>query len=719
MAELIKSVRTIRTDNPGYYTYRCVVTENSYNITNNTSNVTITFSIKGPWSSAAFYDYNTYYGIIVDNTVRQTGSSQPYIAGSYVQLLTWTGDIIHNSNGAKSINVGVYLYNGSAGYLPIQYQPNSFLTMGSVALTTIPRTSSYSLSASSVSINGNLTVNITPANANFKHYVRIWTQDFYSYYQEKNNIEKSTTFTIPTSWYGLTNGKSSITAYCRVETYSGSTLIGQAPDQSFTVTVPSNIGPSIGSFTLDPVDINGQNLLIQDKNQLRMTASGCTGGYGSSLSYTITGSNISTQSSSSVTVGPFTSSGTKTYTLTVTDAGGRTAQTTASIQCYAYTAPSFKSFSAYRVASSSSSTASADGEYVRYAYNLNYSSVNSTNKITVKLQYKTGTGSWNTVASDITSSTTTSGSKIIGTFDNTQTYVVRAIVTDSYSGSTSINSTEITIFSAERILNIRPKGKGMAFGKMADKDEVLDSKWPIRSDAPEETMKNLTYKGANVISSTANDTTAKWISKGNLATAYYNTEEQITNQPSQYGFILNLTDGPSGSQVHQLWATQSSGSLFHRGGSSNGWTGSWKTLFDTSNYTSWVSAKPITLYSSSSGTIGTITLSESAANFTYLEIFYTDNNSRQSNSAKIYAPNGKYITLSCVEPATNNSEPRMYIRSSGWTISGTAVTPGRSDLSGDNRGAYGQFYANADGEGVDVKVTASNYIKIFRILGYK
>jgi hypothetical protein len=99
--------------------------------------------------------------------------------------------------------------------------------------------------------------------------------------------------------------------------------------------------------------------------------------------------------------------------------------------------------------------------------------------------------------------------------------------------------------------------------------------------------------------------------------------------------------------------------------------------------------------------------------------FYTDNNSRQSNSAKIYAPNGKYITLSCVEPATNNSEPRMYIRSSGWTISGTAVTPGRSDLSGDNRGAYGQFYANADGEGVDVKVTASNYIKIFRILGYK
>ena len=67
MATLTQSVKTIRNYNPGYYTYRCIVTENSTNVSNNTSNVTITFSIAGPsgWGTA-FYEWTTYCGILVD-----------------------------------------------------------------------------------------------------------------------------------------------------------------------------------------------------------------------------------------------------------------------------------------------------------------------------------------------------------------------------------------------------------------------------------------------------------------------------------------------------------------------------------------------------------------------------------------------------------------------------------------------------------------------------
>ena len=46
------------------------------------------------------------------------------------------------------------------------------------------------------------------------------------------------------------------------------------------------------------------------------------------------------------------------------------------------------------------------------------------------------------------------------------------------------------------------------------------------------------------------------------------------------------------------------------------------------------------------------------------------------------------------------------------------MTVGRSDLSGANRGVYGQFYPHANGTNIDVNVEAQNYIKIFRILGY-
>ena len=113
-------------------------------------------------------------------------------------------------------------------------------------------------------------------------------------------------------------------------------------------------------------------------------------------------------------------------------------------------------------------------------------------------------------------------------------------------------------------------------------------------------------------------------------------------------------------------------------------------------------------------------MSSSVANYSYLEIFYTDNGTRQSNSVRVYQPNGKYVTLACIEPSTSNDEARIYIRTSGWTISGTTMTPGRSDLSGENAGVYGQFYPDAGGVGtkVDVKVTKNNYIKIYKVVGY-
>ena len=118
MATLTKSLLPISGHTNQYYTYQCTVTENSYSAVNNTSNVTIAFYIKGPWNPS-FYEWITYYGILVDGSVKKTGSSSPYVTTSNLHLLTWTGDIAHNSDGAKSINVGVYLYhNGPSNYLP-------------------------------------------------------------------------------------------------------------------------------------------------------------------------------------------------------------------------------------------------------------------------------------------------------------------------------------------------------------------------------------------------------------------------------------------------------------------------------------------------------------------------------------------------------------------------------------------------------------------------
>ena len=97
----------------------------------------------------------------------------------------------------------------------------------------------------------------------------------------------------------------------------------------------------------------------------------------------------------------------------------------------------------------------------------------------------------------------------------------------------------------------------------------------------------LNVKGTNTINSTANDTTAKWGAHKN-SVHWYTEANKINGQPAQYGYLINI--GQS-SEVHQIWMTQAGGDLSHRGGNGSGWAGSWKTILDSSNYSTWAAAK--------------------------------------------------------------------------------------------------------------------------------
>lgn len=98
--------------------------------------------------------------------------------------------------------------------------------------------------------------------------------------------------------------------------------------------------------------------------------------------------------------------------------------------------------------------------------------------------------------------------------------------------------------------------------------------------AASHTHNYLIIKGTNTINSTANDTTAKWGAQ-NHSVHWYDTKGLLTNQPSQYGFLVNYGHG---QEAHQLWLTQASGDIAHRGGNASGWNGSWRTVLDSSNF---------------------------------------------------------------------------------------------------------------------------------------
>lgn len=88
--------------------------------------------------------------------------------------------------------------------------------------------------------------------------------------------------------------------------------------------------------------------------------------------------------------------------------------------------------------------------------------------------------------------------------------------------------------------------------------------------------------GTNVIGMVISDTVTTWGKQLN-SVHYINSEniQVVTDTPSSYALLFNMA---MGSDIHQIWCTQPSGALFHRGGNGNGWSGSWREIADSSNY---------------------------------------------------------------------------------------------------------------------------------------
>ena len=139
-----------------------------------------------------------------------------------------------------------------------------------------------------------------------------------------------------------TSGTCTITC----DTYNDSTKIG-TKTCTLTLTVPASVKPTISSLTTSRVDGNVPStwgIYVQSKSKATLTINGAAGSYGSTIkSYSISGGGYS-GTSSTLTTGFLNSSGTITFTATVTDSRGRTsAAATVSITVIAYSVPSFSS----------------------------------------------------------------------------------------------------------------------------------------------------------------------------------------------------------------------------------------------------------------------------------------------------------------------------------------------------------------------------------------
>ena len=322
-----------------------------------------------------------------------------------------------------------------------------------------------SLSASTVEMGKSVTINTPAVNSAYRHTLR------YAFGSASGTIAtgiaSSVSWTPPVS---LANQIPSATAgsgtiYC--DTYSGGTLLG-TKSVSITLTVPGSVVPSAGTLSAALAeDTSGTGLYVKGMGKAKLTLSGASGAYGSSItSYTITGGGW-TATNGALTTGTLASAGNITFTATVTDSRGRKASTTRTISVIDYTKPGVAVCDVYRC--DADGNRKKAGTYFAVEINASYSAITG-NTLSITARYKKQSESSYGTAMNVTNN----GKTVLGggNIGASTTYDVLVTVADKYNSLPILRT-----LSTKSVLQSFKRSAGAAIGKVAELENWLDIQW--------------------------------------------------------------------------------------------------------------------------------------------------------------------------------------------------------------------------------------------------
>ena len=436
-------------------------------IPNNNTVLTATLKVKREKTGSTTNKASTPWSITIGGT-KKSGTTSFKIssvsAGEYITKGSASKTISHNSDGscsAVSISATIDISGTTLG-------TGSVST--SVTTSTIPRASQPTISASSVTMGSSVTIYTNRVSSSFTHSI-YFSFGGISWRTISSGVGTSISWTPPVDLASqIPNGVSgTCTIHC--ETYNNGTYIG-AKTTTLTLTVPSSVAPSISSISVsagNSVVPASWGMYLQGKSQLKVVTN-ASGSYGSSItSYKVTGIDNNTYWSSNFTSGVLQISGTRTITVTVTDSRGRTATKTTTYTCVAYSNPSITTATVVRC--NSDGTENEEGEYVKYSFSASVSAVSNKNTYSYKLGYKKNTDSSYTYITISNSAYTLSKSNVVisgVTFSVDNSYDFQFYVGDYFTSSSMVKS----IGTGFTLMDFRSTGKGMAIGKVSEKDAL-------------------------------------------------------------------------------------------------------------------------------------------------------------------------------------------------------------------------------------------------------
>lgn len=669
------------TAHSGDYKYYIQYSEGDYNIENNTSPVTATVYIRCYNHSA--YNYSQTYTTTLNidgHTFSNSLTGMSLSPGTVVQLCTGTYNVSHNSDGTRTITI-----SASSPSLPTGsgYGPNSGSANGNVTLTTIPRASKVSLSTNNFAIGNTVRIYSNRVSSSFTHTARITFNG--QTLANKTNIGAYLDWNT-SDLFPLMTDKSESSGTVTLYTYSGSTQIGSPTTASFVANAKDQ-RPTFTNFQYE--DINSTILALTGNSQkivlkysdikvkiptsMKMIPKNSATGKEYVVSAQ-TASSISLKYSNTAEVsGTIDNFNSTQLTVTAYDSRSNSTIVTKQLSANIIQYKELVLTSNFRLERTNfvgnSITISGGGTWK----NVNFGSVTNSIK-TMTIQIQNPSGSWSQVY-DI---------KNLFNFDTNGTwynkddnefssfnfvfgteYNVQIIVKDELSTIT-VNAK----VNGGNVLLDGLKGYGVAVGGIFDKTKGV---FQVYHDVTElfdiDDSGNINIVG-NIIRN--NGYAMQYRGEAHnfndaVTHGFYWVAPPLSNAPvgSGYGsletIVSNGTTWSASAQESWIWqiCRMTTGRTYMRYGVND------ETM---SGWTFMVNAK--VLYDNGSGTTGTVTLSETAASFDYLEIYYTNNG--QQRSMKVASPNGKVVMLD--NWIYEESTTYLFTRINKITISGTSIT---------------------------------------------
>ncbi len=444
--------------NNQYIKYKITITQNSRNIANNTSSVTVSVRFYRTNTGYTTYGSGTVYCKINGTTYSESVTSSDKITSSGIVLFSKTLNITHDADGGKKLTTSAWISHDQFSASEQSY---------SEELVTIPRATTPTVSDNDIDLGTSITISTPRASSSFTHTLKYTFGG--STATIATGVATSRSWTPPVSLASkipnTTSGK--LTIIC--ETYSGSTKIG-SKNIVITVRVPSSVVPTISSVAV--TDTNSTQYakmggIVKGKSKLSVviTASGAQGSTISSISTTGGGK---TYSGSTFTVSSITTAGTLTFTVTVKDSRGRSAKTTKSVTVVDYENPVITKFSVIRA--NSDGTPNDEGSSLLISYGFDISPVNNKNDKSFTISMKPADGT--NFITLLTGSAYTADTTLIpeGIINADMTYTIRLKVSDYFKSITH----DIEAPTAFTLVDYHSSGKGIAFGMVAQEENAVE-----------------------------------------------------------------------------------------------------------------------------------------------------------------------------------------------------------------------------------------------------